>query len=767
MKTSNIISERMKSEQVSENATPMSIDEESSVFMMNMLGKLYSRPAQAVLREYLSNALDAHASKGGQLPPVQVNLPQKNAKNPFLTIRDFGNGISEEDFSTILSRYGKSTKRDSNKLIGGFGLGAKSGFALGEEFFMTSYQAGQGLRVRLFKDVSNQGYVEVVERFRTSEPDGVLVEVAVPKSNVGELSHHQLRDFFMAYPMGAVEVYPVMDKGLVNFSVHNPDIFSPITLNGEEVGWISKKNEGVYLDNAIYINVGTVMYKVRLSNIFDSNDSEPFVKEGWLGFFSKFKNLKVISVPINSVELPSSREEITLSHKSLATIRGALSTLTALLPAHFQTEVNKLSYREAFSYAAQLEFRSLPGNTELTWRGKPLGAALMRSTDAAYISKHDNKYAEVVSATDTENIAKNDKIFLILTEGKRQMTPTLKMLEKKGVWERLLKDRNNGIINRVTFFVMPKDDILAEVFAEEGVISQSALNEASRELAIAKSRKKLEQQEREREKQAREATKLTSFILDETLNDKFPTQNFPEQVFRRARGKKYYWSEEELQQLGNATDISSLFPYKHEKKDNSYTIIPYPVDGGEMMVKNHTELIAFLRLVMPKESCIIILGKSASLEEFKASYPEVESGVEATVTAVKEQIADQNSDFNTVRNLLHSKAQVHRSEFRRMGSLWNKLSPVHKQKLDPEFLRFAESRANANKWFQLWPYFSESQIEAALKVVLPNVPAPVVSDMEGDAQDLSSKYPLIFAISDYLFKGAVLDDLILYIQAKG
>ena len=97
MRTSNIVQQAQNSHEVNENATAMSIDDASTTFLMDALGKLYSRPAQAVLREYLSNAMDAHKAKGGKLPPIQVTLPKQNRwdhkkfmPTP-LQVRHFGN----------------------------------------------------------------------------------------------------------------------------------------------------------------------------------------------------------------------------------------------------------------------------------------------------------------------------------------------------------------------------------------------------------------------------------------------------------------------------------------------------------------------------------------------------------------------------------------------------------------------------------------------------------------------------------------------------
>ena len=199
MKTTNVVQEAVGYEGVSDDALEMSIDEGSSVFLMDALGKLYSQPARAALREYLANGIDAHVEAGGKRPAIEVTLPSSEKR--VLSIRDYGNGMSEDNFSNILRRYGASTKRHSNKLTGGFGLGAKAGFALTDAFHMTSYQNGKRIKVRIFKIAGGKGFIEVIERSTTSEADGMLVEVDVPAGNVEELSYDKLvtDKFFAAY----------------------------------------------------------------------------------------------------------------------------------------------------------------------------------------------------------------------------------------------------------------------------------------------------------------------------------------------------------------------------------------------------------------------------------------------------------------------------------------------------------------------------------------------------------------------------------------
>lgn len=111
------------------------IDKSSAQLVMDMLAKLYSEPHRAVLREYVSNAYDANV-EAGTTKPVEVHLPEKN--EPWLSVRDYGKGLDYLGIVSVFANFGTSTKRDSDNLIGGFGIGSKSGLAISDTINVAS-----------------------------------------------------------------------------------------------------------------------------------------------------------------------------------------------------------------------------------------------------------------------------------------------------------------------------------------------------------------------------------------------------------------------------------------------------------------------------------------------------------------------------------------------------------------------------------------------------------------------------------------------------
>ena len=111
------------------------IDKSSAQLVMDMLAKLYSEPHKAVLREYVSNAYDANV-EAGTTKPVEVHMPEQG--EDWLSVRDYGRGLDYMGIVSVFANFGTSTKRDSDNLIGGFGIGSKSGLAISDAINVTS-----------------------------------------------------------------------------------------------------------------------------------------------------------------------------------------------------------------------------------------------------------------------------------------------------------------------------------------------------------------------------------------------------------------------------------------------------------------------------------------------------------------------------------------------------------------------------------------------------------------------------------------------------
>ena len=106
-------------------------------FFQLLSDSLYSDPLIAVFRETITNAYDANIENNLKDTPVIVNFD-----NYTLTIKDNGKGINPDKIQQIYCTYGLSTKTQTD-LTGGFGLGCKTPFAVGDSFMVQNNYKGK------------------------------------------------------------------------------------------------------------------------------------------------------------------------------------------------------------------------------------------------------------------------------------------------------------------------------------------------------------------------------------------------------------------------------------------------------------------------------------------------------------------------------------------------------------------------------------------------------------------------------------------------
>lgn len=98
------------------------IDIENLDFIATLLSSnLYSNPEDSFIREIVSNGWDSHVEAGNTNTPLLVRIKRNANYSNDITIRDYGTGLSKEQFENLYCKIGSSTKRESNNYIGCFG----------------------------------------------------------------------------------------------------------------------------------------------------------------------------------------------------------------------------------------------------------------------------------------------------------------------------------------------------------------------------------------------------------------------------------------------------------------------------------------------------------------------------------------------------------------------------------------------------------------------------------------------------------------------
>jgi hypothetical protein len=129
-------------------------DGEAAVKMMRQTQKtIYSTPIRSMVREIVSNAVDEHADQNvdrGVEVSIREESPLDGTSAAFVC-KDYGPGMTPEEINSVYTNYGVSTKNDTNDLIGGHGVGAKSPYSLVDRFIIESHKQGQYHRYLCYK----------------------------------------------------------------------------------------------------------------------------------------------------------------------------------------------------------------------------------------------------------------------------------------------------------------------------------------------------------------------------------------------------------------------------------------------------------------------------------------------------------------------------------------------------------------------------------------------------------------------------------------
>lgn len=155
--------------------------------------RMYSNPHKAAIQEYMCNARDAHREAGIDERPIEVTFPGFDGSEIY--IRDFGYGIPKDKMEQVFCKYGASTKRTSDRFTGGWGLGCKTGFAVGDSFSVISItEDDDGIRRKrtylAYLDDTAGGSMSVLNEEDTEEETGVQIQLPVDSSRLSEYAEY-------------------------------------------------------------------------------------------------------------------------------------------------------------------------------------------------------------------------------------------------------------------------------------------------------------------------------------------------------------------------------------------------------------------------------------------------------------------------------------------------------------------------------------------------------------------------------------------------
>ena len=283
--------------------SPLRISPEARDHLMETLSNLYSDPAMAVIREYYCNGYDSH-KQAGVTRPVEITLP--TPYSPSFIVRDYGLGMSAQFIDDVFLEYGHSTKNKNNEVIGALGYGGKSGFAVSDQFTVTSYHDGKKITV-LFEKTPEGYESNIVSIVDTEEGNGVIVTIPVKKEFM-EVFAERAHEFFYYTDPGTVLV-----DGRVPQSLWENTDWTNTAIENEEFTILFKLRKEWNHTRELRLIMGGVPYVVPSSEI---HDAMARVNKATGLRVSLHNSTLYVKVPMASFDLNYSREGVRATAKT-------------------------------------------------------------------------------------------------------------------------------------------------------------------------------------------------------------------------------------------------------------------------------------------------------------------------------------------------------------------------------------------------------------------------------------------------------------------
>jgi hypothetical protein len=312
------------------------IQASGKMFHMVISG-LYSNKPQSITRELWSNAFDAHVMAGKQDVPFEVTYP--TAITPTLSCRDFGDGIAHEDMEGFYTVLGHSSKENTNKAVGKWGVGRMSPMSYTDTFSVVSRHKGMiaYYSIQLGPDGSPQLHV-LAPPTPTDEPSGLEIFFPVKRQDIPEFQ----------------KAYEVVSFGFdVPPRVTNSQekTFTPINKQFEGEGYYLYEDDR--LTHRAYAQMGCVLY--------------PIPHE--LAFGCGFHNI-VYKFDIGDLEVTASREGLSFgpNDPTSASIKAKMEKVKLLHDKQVQKQLDCLpTLFQATKELAKLNYFNR--TSDFKWRG--------------------------------------------------------------------------------------------------------------------------------------------------------------------------------------------------------------------------------------------------------------------------------------------------------------------------------------------------------------------------------------------------------------
>jgi hypothetical protein len=322
-------------EQIGNITDASSFKMKSSRKAFQILSDLYSDKPLAIVRELGCNANDSMIASGKKDQPFHIHLP--NSLEPWITIQDFGTGISHQNIYDIYSTYFESTKTNTNDQIGCLGLGSKSPFCYTDNFSVTSIHDGEKRIYNAYFAENGNPTIALMSCVKTDEQNGVAVQIPVKEKDFSTFMASVVKAFRF------FDVKPTISGGKIDWKDEKP------TFSGDDWMFLDSSNQW-----EAFAIMGGVTYPIDHYKVADKYNQ--IVRKG-----------VVLKFKMGELDFAPSREHLSYDDSTIKAINDKLEKVLTEIKDKAKEQIESKddilesiralgSFQERFSYYGSSNF---------------------------------------------------------------------------------------------------------------------------------------------------------------------------------------------------------------------------------------------------------------------------------------------------------------------------------------------------------------------------------------------------------------------------
>lgn len=327
-----------------DNVVSFGVKDPALIFDM-LCSKLYKNPIRTMVQEYMCNARDAHREIGSN-EPIEVTLP--TALSECLVIRDYGPGISPERMENVFIFLGESTKRSDDLQTGGFGIGAKIGWAYTESFTIVSITGNVRREYLAFLGDGGIGKLVLVSESITDQRQGVAIQIKIKKNDFHKVEEAVNRACYF-WP-----VQPIVHNRSESYTpygkIHDENDLVFVSIPGN-----------VYADRSVVAVVDGIIYLV--------SDIHTYIPELVIKYGQN--KMPVLFFQTGDVDLAVNRESVRWTKRTIEAAKFVFNTYIEELDAEIKSVVESVhvpgvNFSDVVKQLSTIMFQNLERNFKFT-----------------------------------------------------------------------------------------------------------------------------------------------------------------------------------------------------------------------------------------------------------------------------------------------------------------------------------------------------------------------------------------------------------------